>query len=31
MDKNPEVTVQKLIAEKNHTKTLKAYKPKDNN
>jgi hypothetical protein len=30
MDKNPEVTVQKLIAEKNHTKILKAYKPKDN-
>jgi len=30
MDKNPKVTLQKLIAEKNHTKILKAYKPKDN-
>ena len=30
MEKNPEVTIQKLIAEKNHTKLLKAYKPKDN-
>jgi len=30
MEKNPEVTIQKLIAEKNHTKLLKAYKPKEN-
>jgi len=30
MKKNPEVTIKKLIAEKNHTKILKAYKPKDN-
>lgn len=29
MEKNPEVTIQKLIAEKNHTKLLKAYKPKE--
>ena len=30
MEKHPEVTIQKLIAEKNHTKILKSYKPKDN-
>lgn len=28
MKKNPEVTIQNLISETNHTKILKAYKPK---
>ena len=31
MEKNPEVTILELIAEKNQTKLLKAYKPKELN
>jgi len=30
MDANPEVTIKELIEEKNESKILKAYKPKDN-